>query len=246
VRYAERGYPVFPTAPSKRPLVAHGHYDATLDRAQIGAWWDRWSDAGVAIRTGAASGLLVLDVDGDAGHDALYHLERKHGALPRTASVRTPRGGAHLYFKHPGGTVGCSASRLGPGLDVRGDGGYVIAPPSSGANGRRYEPDEQAPTAPIPTWLEALLRRAAPDIRRRREPVDTWLRIVRGVAEGERNAALTRLVGHLLAHDVDIRLVAELALLVDQRNDPPIGTCEVDRIVESIAGRELRRRRPAV
>lgn len=242
--YARRGWPVFPVQPGgKAPLVAHGLHDATRDPAEIAASWSRCPDAGVAIRTGAVSGLVVLDVDGDDGHDRLHELERAHGELPRTASVHTPRGGQHLYFQHPGHEVRNSASRLGPALDVRGDGGYVVAPPSRGANGRRYEPDEQAPVAPLPGWLMTLLAPQQGGSRRSREPVNTWLRIVAGVARGERNTSLTRLVGHLLARDVDVRLVAELARLVDSRNTPPLGGTEVDRIVESIAGRELRRRR---
>lgn len=241
--YARRGWPVFPVQPGgKAPLVARGLHDATRDPAQITALWSRCPDAGVAIRTGAASGLVVLDVDGDDGHDKLHDLEREHGELPITASVHTPRGGTHLYFQHPGRDVRNSAGRLGPALDVRADGGYVVAPPSRGPNGRRYEPDEQAPVAPLPGWLSALLAPQQSPPRRSREPVGTWLRIVAGVARGERNASLTRLVGHLLARDVDVRLVAELARLVDSRNTPPLGGTEVDRIVESIAARELRRR----
>jgi hypothetical protein len=225
------------------PLVEHGLHDATRDPAEITAYWARRPDAGVAIRTGAGSGLVVLDVDGDDGHDTLHGLEREHGELPITASVQTPRGGTHLYFQHPGWEVRNSAGRLGHGLDIRGDGGYVVAPPSRGPNGRHYEPDEQAPVAPLPEWLGDLLAPQRGEPWPSREPVSAWLRIAGGLAQGERNAGLTRLVGHLLARDVDARLVAELARLIDSRNRPPLGGTEVNRIVESIAGRELRRRR---
>lgn len=242
LRYAGQGRPVFPCEPAgKRPLVRRGLHDATTEHAAIERWWARWPEANIGLRTGAVSGLIVLDVDGDEGHESLRELEREHGELPRTASVVTPRGGAHYYLSHPGGNVPNSAGMLGPGLDVRGDGGYVVAPPSLGPQGRRYEPDERAPLAPTPLWLLKRLRR--PENARSAVPPGEWVGIVRdGLPDGQRNHGLARLVGHLLARDVDVRLVAELAQLVNARNQPPLDGREVERIVESIAGRELRRR----
>lgn len=241
IKYADKGYPVFPCR-GKAPLTEHGLHDATTDLGALRARWHVHPAASVAIRTGIESRLVVLDVDGDDGIEALRQLERAHGPLPRTASVKTPRGGAHFYFAHPGGTVPCSSGRLGTGLDVRGDGGYVIAPPSIGANGVRYEPDEQAPATPLPTWLLALMRPVAGSPHPR-TPAPTWVAMVRqGLPLGQRNAGLARIVGHLLARDVDARLVAELAHLVNTRSGPPLDDDEVDRVVRSIAGREVRRR----
>ena len=111
----------------------------TSDSGLIEGWWRSHRDANVGVATGRGSGLLVLDVDGDAGADALHALEREHGELPRTASVKTPGGGSHYYFRHPAEPIRGSAGKLGPGLDIRADDGYVIAPPSRGQNGRRYE-----------------------------------------------------------------------------------------------------------
>jgi hypothetical protein len=239
--YARRDWPVFPVKPGgKVPLTQHGLKDASLDPAELAGWWRRWPNANVAVRTGADARLVVLDVDGSGGLDTLHELETGHEPLPATASVVTPGGGQHFYFAHPGGEVRNSAGQLGPGLDIRGDGGYVLAPPSVGANGRRYEPDARIPLAPIPAWLLGLLRSAH---GRKREPVDTWVQMVRtGLPQGERNAGMARLTGHLLHRDVDVRLVAEIAHLVNTRNRPPLHDDEIDRIVESIAGRELRRR----
>jgi hypothetical protein len=244
LRYAERGWPVFPCA-GKRPITAHGLHDATVDPGLVAGWWEQWPDANVGVRTGDASRLVVLDVDGDDGNESLRRLEAEHVQLPRTLSVVTPRGGAHLYFRHPGATVRNSAGALGHGLDVRGDGGYVIAPPSTGPNGRRYEPDERAPIAGMPGWLRQLLAGADAGGARPRTCVSEWgVGIVRdGLPEGERNTGLARLVGHLLARDVNAHLVAEIAHLVNARARPPLDAGEVDRVVESIAGREIRRRR---
>ena len=243
LRYAAHGWPVFPCESlGKHPRTRNGLHDATTDREQIERWWRADGNANVAVRTGSVSGLVVLDVDGEEGLDSLRELERAQARLPRTPSVVTPRGGQHFYFGHPGCEIRNSAGALGPGLDVRGDGGYVLAPPSIGATGRRYEPDERCSLAALPAWLLERLRgrRASED---RATPASEWVAIVRdGLPEGERNHGLARFVGHLLARNVDARLVGELAHVVAARFRPPLTGAEIDRVVESIAGREVRKR----
>src|SRR5918995_3477968 len=120
-------------------------------REELGAW--AWS--GVGIVTGELSGVLVLDVDGPEGEAEL----RKHGH-PATPMVRTASGGLHLYFKHPAHEVK-TGIRIAPGLDVKASGGYVVAPPSIGPNGKPYEwlvSPEEAELADPPEWLMAVLR----------------------------------------------------------------------------------------
>ena len=131
--YARRGVPVFPCEPgAKRPLTRNGHWDATTDPRVIGRWWGRWPSANVAIPTGKKSGVVVLDVDPNAGgSESLGKLERVGVPVPKTARARTGGGGIHLFFRYPRGTeIRNSAGLLGPGLDVRGEGGYVVVPPS--------------------------------------------------------------------------------------------------------------------
>jgi hypothetical protein len=251
-RCARYGWPVFPVRPgAKTPQTRNGLKDATTDQGLIDGWWTCWPEANVAVATGSASGLVVVDVDGDEGAESLRALERNHGSLPRTLSVVTPRLGQHYYFAHPGVEVRNSASTLGPGLDVRGDGGYVLVPPSM-VGGRRYEPDERRTPAPMPEWL---LR--ATDTRAsgaHRTAVSEWLSILRDGVRGPdarnsrpsegRNDKLTRFVGHLLRQDLDTGVVLELAHLVNShRFNPPLQRLEVDRLVDSIADAELRRRR---
>jgi hypothetical protein len=131
--YARRGVPVFPCEPGgKRPLTYSGFWDATTDPRRIRGWWGRWPTANVGVPTGERSDLLVLDVDprGD-GFESLAVLERKNGPLPKTSRARTGGGGVHVFFRYPAGeTVRNSAGTLGSGLDVRGEGGYVVVPPS--------------------------------------------------------------------------------------------------------------------
>ncbi len=156
--YARRGIPVFPCEPGgKRPLTYNGFWDATADASSVTAWWRRWPDANVGVPTGERSGLLVLDVDSDAGGpDSLVLLERLNGPLPRTAKGRTGGGGVHVFFRYPSSeTVRNSAGRLGPGLDVRGEGGYVVVPPSRTQGA--YEWLDRAPLAEA-EWLLRCLR----------------------------------------------------------------------------------------
>jgi hypothetical protein len=147
--------------PAKHPvgwLVPHGKDQATTDADEIARWWAACPPANVGIRTGADSGLVVLDVDGAAGEAALRQLVTTHGRL-RAAWARTGSGGWHAYLAHPGGRVGNSVRRLGDGLDVRGDGGFIVAPPSLHISGRRYRWLTRPPAdlPPAPSWLLALL-----------------------------------------------------------------------------------------
>jgi hypothetical protein len=114
----------------------------------------------VGIATGADSGLFVLDVDPDSGgFDTLAALEREHGPLPYTRTIRTGSAGKHFYWRWPGFAVSNSAGKLGPGLDIRGNGGQVVAPPSRSAKGA-YELAVDAPVGDASTWLLDLLRPA--------------------------------------------------------------------------------------
>jgi hypothetical protein len=173
--YAVAGWPVLPvhtpTAASgcscghadcqsagKHPRTRRGLRDATTDPHAITAWWSRWPDANVAVRTGA---VVVLDVDGHHGARSLQALEARHAAIPPTRRARTARGW-HLYFRAGELEVGNSAGLLGPGLDVRGRGGYVVAPPSWHAIGERYAWAGEHELAPLPGWLAELLTDPSP------------------------------------------------------------------------------------
>jgi hypothetical protein len=131
--YAGRDVPVFPCERgAKRPLTRNGHWDATTDRRAIERWWRRQPSANIGLPTGEKSGIVVLDVDvDDGGLESLARLERERAPLPKTARTRTGGGGIHVFFRYPRGTeIRNNAGLLGPGLDVRGEGGYVVVPPS--------------------------------------------------------------------------------------------------------------------
>lgn len=146
-----------------KTVLPNGLKSATTDPRVITQWWRMWPRANVGIVTGALSGLVVLDVDPrHEGIKSLSALMRRYGSLPDTLEVRTGGGGYHLLFTHPGGdTLLRNAAELDglPGLDVRGDGGYIVAAPSLHASGAFYEWGNNEPLAALPGWTLQLLSR---------------------------------------------------------------------------------------
>jgi hypothetical protein len=250
--YAGRGWPVFPThnpvaaregsgcscayadcsSVGKHPRIKEGLKAASTDEAQIREWWNRWPKAGVAIRTGAESGLVVVDIDPDHGGErSLADLVDRHGDLPAGRTIRTGGGGTHLYFQHPGHTIPNSAGKLGSGIDIRGDGGYVIAPPSRHRSQRSYAVIAHGGIIPeLPTWV---VRALAPEPERQRtiaarppRDANAWARAavngelgrLRQAGEGSRNDTLNRVAyrlgqiigaGALAEHDVEPLLIEQ-------------------------------------
>jgi hypothetical protein len=146
-------------SPGKHPRTMHGTADATTDPAVIRGWWKEWPNANPAIATGAEHGLFMVGPDGTAGIAALAELERQHGALPLTprAGSGSEDPGEHYYFVYPPGAVITNArNHRGLPIDVRGDGGLAVAPPSLHKSGRHYEwivPPWETPLAQAPAWL---------------------------------------------------------------------------------------------
>jgi hypothetical protein len=248
--YARRGWPVFPchnptthgcschhsdcSSPAKHPRVAGGLKVATIDEDQIHPWWARWPTANVAIRTGAPSGIVVVDIDPDhGGLDTLAEIVNRHGPLPDGRTITTGSGGQHRYFAHPGGVVRNDVGRrLGAGIDIRGDGGYVIAPPSRHRSGCVYNVTAGGTLLPeVPGWLAAALvppkrsqqtRSADLDIVRR----DAWTRAalngelerLEHAPQGARNDTLNR-VAYRLGQIVGAGLLPEQdaeSILIDR------------------------------
>ena len=133
-RWAAGGCAVLPCMPrGKKPITEHGFKDASRDEAQIACWRRNEPGANIGIATGAASSIIVVDIDcknGKDGQNILDALEAHYGKLPPTLEVKTPSGGRHRYFKLPEG-CGRVPSYTGDGLDIRADDAYVVAPPSA-------------------------------------------------------------------------------------------------------------------
>jgi hypothetical protein len=250
LHYARQGRAVFPVH-EKRPMTAHGLHDATTDEAIIREWWARWPDAGVAIRTGSVSGLIVLDVDPKAGGDEnLARLEAAHGPLPETPEAITGGGGRHLLFAHPGTPVGNSAGALGPGLDVRGDGGYIVAPPSRHASGRCYEWDllrhpDDVPLAPAPAWLLARLQAGHEATNGNGHAGEDWAALLCGAAQGQRHAIVVRIAGHYLGLGIPATEVEQICLGFAARCRPTHDPDDVRRVVYDLAAKDAAKEPPS-
>ncbi len=238
LEYARRGWPVFPCDPTtKKPLTRHGLKDATIDASTIRRWWGQFPDAMIAVTTGGKSGFwaLDLDLDSEKGHDGIATLAAL-GTLPETITQTTPRGGVHSFFKWDSARpVKNSVSKVGPGIDVRGAGGYVIMAGSLRADGRAYQwrnPPDRFVLADAPPWLYEAISRAQPepDSRSKDEtlnasssPDGTAAQIleracqrVASTASGKRNDALNRAsfaLGRLIGQGSLQREAVEDALL---------------------------------
>lgn len=176
--YAHRGWRVFPlhgvvnractcgrstcSSAGKHPLVRRGLYEATTDSKRIQSWWRRWQSANIGIATGAHSGIAVIDVDLPL---ALESLDRLVGKLHTTLTGLTGGGGVHLIYRCSDETLGNAAGRLLgmegdlPGIDLRANGGYIVAPPSVHMSGASYEwlnPNRELASAPA--WLKQAQR----------------------------------------------------------------------------------------
>lgn len=232
------GWSVFPCKPrGKTPLTPNGCKDATADASQVQRWAEEHPGCNWAIATGSASGgnLLVVDVDGiwDTPGDAWTEIVNSAGGMPDTPTVLSGSGhGMHWYFALPRGVrVGNSAGKLARGIDVRCEGGYVIAPPSEHPSGSRYawvRPPSDASIKPIPAPLLDLLlpkarrlpgappRVAASSTSLALRILDEECRRIAGAVVGTRNQttfAASAAVGNLVAGGELVLAVAARALL---------------------------------
>lgn len=252
--YARRGIHVFPchtiedgactcrnpscSSPGKHPIgsiVPHGVSDATGDRDVIAEWWALFPDANIGVATGERSGLTVVDIDpGKGGEESWHNLVETHGDVPDTWWVITGSGGLHIYFRDAG--LRNSASLVGPGIDVRGDGGYVVAPPSLHACGGTYEwgealgPGAIAEPADMPAWLVSQAyggRRSAGKASGNPLP--------ERITEGARNHWMASAAGVMRRKGFTLRAV-EAALKIENRTrcQPPLDDREIERIAQSI------------
>jgi len=150
---------VFPCR-DKKPLTNSGFKDASNDLSKVIGWWTQYPDAQVGVPVGKNTGTIVLDVDMPDGPNTLRELEEIFEPLPATTKVQTKSGGLHIWFALPNGVIiKNSAGKLGPGLDIRGEGGYVIAPPSEGYKWLT----KGAGFATIPAWLLDLITEHSAD-----------------------------------------------------------------------------------
>lgn len=195
--YAARNWCVFPLQ-GKIPFKGtNGLKDGTTDPLLIQAMWSMYPNANIGLQTGRASGIIILDIDPrHNGNNNLDELQRRYGKLPSTLLSRTPRGGIHRYYRHPkDGEYGNAVQLDGlPGLDVRGDNGYVVIPPSTLFGGKaQYKwVKSDFPIAKAPQFLLELLKKKQSFQTESQYPTskgDKWLEsALQRASEGNRNA----------------------------------------------------------
>ena len=206
LRYANLGWSVFPLRPrTKKPATPHGFKDATTDADRIHRWWETHPHHNVAVATGPESGIWVLDVDAKSGGGrTLEMLLEEHGPLPDTPRADTGGGGQHFVFAYP--TDGCviknDTGKVGQGVDVRGDGGYIVASPSVHPNGQPYvwdQDDHPLKIAPAqaPEWLLSLVAESGNDSHQRMTS-DEWRPFADPPETGARNESLMKVAGKLI------------------------------------------------
>lgn len=256
LRYADRGWHVFPlhwvsnrrcscgTAcgknAGKHPMTPDGFYSATVDPGRITEWWTRYPDANIGIRTGQVSNLWVVDQDakvmidrGDGlvipeGENSIRTAEHQLGqVLTETLTVKTGSGGLHFYYDYPqDGEKHGSRGGIIPSVDIRGDEGYVVAPPSVHLNGHEYQwVDESEPISPAPQWFVDF---------RKLEQGEPFIPQAK-VAEGGRNNYLTSYAGSLRAHGYDGDTLRNMVIGHNRMVCvPPLDDAEALKVAESV------------
>jgi putative DNA primase/helicase len=238
LRYIRLGWAVIPLR-GKVPLcdeaktfgAVNGSTSATLSEALVRQWWGRWPDANIGIATGGS--FFVIDVDTKSGGDETWGaLRARHGVPPDTIEQITGTGGRHILFGLPNFPVKNSQGKLGPGVDVRGTGGYIVACPSIHPETKRsYAWDglaeiEDQKITPAPAWLLDLLR----DPKKSKSRLNT----PKAIPEGGRNDALFRRAASLRRHGLSVDEIFETLMAMNRsRCKPPLSAAEVRAIAAS-------------
>lgn len=259
-KYVEFGYSVIPLVPKgKKSLIAWKEYESRrANIEEIKEWLRKNPEANIGIVTGRISNLIVLDVDGKEGVNSLRTNNYK---IPETAKAETGKG-YHYYLKYPedyeiGNFVG-----ILPKVDIRGEGGYVVAPPSLYSTGKKYKWLRFTEPAEVPDWLLNLTikpnHREATSIKGNQNMQYRQAKLTKeqlleklnnGINEGERNETLTILTGYLFRlldkrKNKDTYEVLETIQHINKTKcNPPLEDKEIQTIVESIAGREVQKLR---
>jgi putative DNA primase/helicase len=229
-----------------RDDLPRGVENVTIDFSLLRQWWRRWSTANIGGAMGGVMQLIALDFDPKNGGDlSLNDLIDAHGpAWLETLTFKTGSGGFHFVFQYPASHVlRNSASEVGPGVDTRGEGGYIVLPPSIHASGNFYQVFRAVPVIPCPEWLLDVFRSKQPRPKVVNFQAERERRSVCGggvIVEGERNDRLFR-VGCALWGKGEASSRADLFQRMMEANLervlPPLDSGEVWKIAESISGR---------
>lgn len=236
IEYATRyNWAVFPVSSrSKKPLTPNGCKDAKKSVGAIKAWWTRFPDAAIGVATGSASNIIVIDEDRDEekGLDGYHEVklwERDNEPLPETVQSITGRGGYHLFFKYTGTDIHNRAGII-EGVDVRGEGGYVVVPPSVHPNGTEYQWEYAPEDTPLAEVNDVVLKFLSIGKEEKKER----FQLPEVIPAGARNDTLYRLACSLQAQGVpDAGIMAAVQTANEERCQYPVEQDELETIVES-------------
>lgn len=234
LQYASWGLAVFPLKPrDKTPLTNNGSKDATKNTDQISEWWDRWPNANIAIATGAASnGLFVIDLDvneekGINGYEVLSAWEKVNGSLPDTVQSITGRGGYDLYYNDQS-TVR-NAVGIYDGVDIRGEGGYVVAPPSIHPNGREYAWENDLSETTIAAATGIVFDFILPKKENKRHETQP---LPQAITEGSRTSTLVSTIASMRGKSFPVSAIEAAVRATNEQNCfPPLSDKELEREV---------------
>lgn len=236
----EYKWAVFPVdRMTKKPLTPHGCNDAKKDPGAVRFWWNKYPDASIGVATGSASGIIIIDEDIDRDKDKdgvheVYLWEKENAPLPDTVCDITGRGGTHLFYSYDGDQIRNTTGLL-DGVDVRGEGGYVIVPPSVHPNGTEYQweisPDDM-PMAPVDDVVLAFLGSNRPTATSgtRGEP----FQVPEIIKNGTRNDTIFKAVCSMQSKGMpDEAIYAAIRVVNEKQCETPLEDDELTRIVES-------------
>ena len=245
LEYAKEGYWVFPlhtpqgrgcscgkascSSPGKHPRIRRGFLAASSREDEIRSWWTKYPLANIGIATGSLSNLFVVDIDDHhGGHDSFVRLLEEAGeSWPETRTIETGNG-FHLWFLCPGLDIKSTTDLLGPGIDIRAEGGCVVAPPSLHSSGTTYAVARpNTPVAPVPDWLlQRLLREGA----QANDPSESSL-----IPVGSRNVKLTSVAGKLRSAGMSEEQIFTNLLEQNSKCAEPLGVGELRAICRSVS-----------
>jgi len=226
--YLERGWSVIPGGPDKRPLVRWKDYqEERPSEKQLWSWWAQWPQANVIVVTGKISNLSVIDLDGEEGVESAKKLN-----FPKTYTVQTPSGGWHLYYTYCSGLH--TGARFKPGLDIRSEGGYVVAPPSV-ISGKSYVVKRNMEVGEFTLPQSALARENGHRTSENTVHHPSWVsEAIRGVSGGERNSTATRLAGYFHARGLRQGEIEAIMDTFAARCQPPMDRRELSETIRSV------------
>mgnify|MGYP001566574484 CR=1 FL=1 len=226
--YVAEGFKVFPCALDKKPLTPHGLKDATITQLGVKEYWTKWPEAAIGLVT---DGFVVIDFDAKSGgKTSKTAIEEKYGKLPKTRVHRTGGGGLHYIYRNPNGRDIRNSVKVGgySGVDLRANGGYIVAPPSPHVSGKVYKVLDSSPIIPAPDWILDLCAI-------RTQPISEG-NADASIQEGQRNATLASMAGAMRRKGMPQSAIEAGLLEVNHSQcNPPLPDEDVLTIAKSIS-----------